>query len=86
MIKTLKVKIKEPQKKFISIHTEFIKLDAAMKLGDAVGSGGLAKKIIEDGCVKVNGEICTVKGKKLVPGDSFLFDNILYIIKSQNDN
>ena len=40
-----------------------------MKLADAVGSGGTAKLLIEDGQVRVNGEVCTQRGKKLRDGD-----------------
>ena len=44
------------------------RLDAALKLADAVQSGGHAKVIIQDGEVKVNGEVCTMRGKKLYDG------------------
>lgn len=53
----------------IPITTEFIKLEALLKLANAVGSGGMAKTMIQNGDVAVNGEICTMRGKKLVPGD-----------------
>ena len=54
----------------ISINTEFIKLEAFLKYAGAVGTGGEAKNIIQDSLVKVNGEVCTMRGKKLRPGDS----------------
>ena len=53
----------------ILINTEFIKLDALLKYAAAVGTGGEAKNVIADGLVKVNGEVCTMRGKKLRPGD-----------------
>ena len=53
----------------VIITTEFIKLEAAMKLSDAVPSGGMAKTEIQEGNVSVNGEVCTMRGKKLYPGD-----------------
>jgi len=53
----------------LPISTEFIKLDAALKFANLVGSGGEAKNLILDGYVLVNGEICTMRGKKLRPGD-----------------
>jgi len=53
----------------IAINTEFIKLDAFLKYASAVASGGEAKIFIADGQVTVNGEICTMRGKKLYPGD-----------------
>ena len=57
----------------VVIHTEFIKLEAALKLANAVPSGGMAKNMILDGLVKVNGEVCTMRGKKLYPGDTVEF-------------
>ena len=63
----------------VVINTEFIKLEAAMKLAQAV-SGGMAKTIIQNGDVQVNGEVCTMRGKKLYPGDSFTFMGTKYLI------
>ena len=57
----------------VVIHTEFIKLQDAMKYANIVYSGGEAKQLILDEQVKVNGEICTMRGKKLYPGDRFCF-------------
>lgn len=53
----------------INITTEYIKLDAFLKYCTAVSSGGEAKILIADGQVQVNGEPCTMRGKKLHPGD-----------------
>lgn len=53
----------------IKINTEFIKLDALLKYASLVGSGGEAKMLIQDGKVLVNGEICTMRGKKIRSGD-----------------
>lgn len=53
----------------VPITTEFIRLEALLKLADAVASGGMAKTLIQDGQVTVNGEVCTMRGKKLHPGD-----------------
>jgi ribosome-associated protein len=60
--------------KTISIQTEFIKLDALLKYASLVGTGGEAKLVIAEGMVKVNGEVCTMRGKKLRPGDTVEFD------------
>ena len=57
----------------LTIHTEFIKLQDAMKYANVVYSGGEAKQLILEGQVKVNGEVCTMRGKKLYPGDTFSF-------------
>ena len=53
----------------VSIKTEYIKLDALLKYAALVGSGGEAKIRIQEGEVLVNGEVCTMRGKKLRPGD-----------------
>lgn len=58
----------------IKINTEFIKLDQFMKFADMVYTGGDAKGFIQDGSVKVNGEVCTMRGKKLHDGDIVSFN------------
>ena len=57
----------------VVIHTEFIKLQDALKYANVVYSGGEAKVLILEGQVTVNGEVCTMRGKKLRPGDRFTF-------------
>ena len=57
----------------IQITTEFIKLDALLKFAALVGTGGEAKMVIADGMVSVNGETCTMRGKKIHPGDTVRF-------------
>ena len=64
----------------LTIHTEFIKLESAMKLANCIETGGMAKAVIQDGLVAVNGEICLMRGKKLYPGDKFSFDGQEYLI------
>ena len=64
----------------VSIQTEFIKLESAMKLANIIPTGGTAKLEIQDGNVLVNGEVCTMRGKKLYPGDKFTFDGVTYLI------
>ena len=53
----------------IEIKTEFIKLDSLLKYSGIVETGGIAKEIIKDGAVKFNGEVCTMRGKKVRAGD-----------------
>lgn len=53
----------------VSIRDEYIKLDSFLKFAGAVLSGGEAKELIQGGKVKVNGEVCTMRGKKMRPGD-----------------
>ena len=60
----------------ISIKEDFIRLDSAMKLADMVVTGGHAKIVIQDGEVTVNGEVCTMRGKKLKKGDKVTFDGM----------
>ena len=64
----------------VAIQTEFIKLQDAMKFANIVYSGGEAKALIQEGEVTVNGEVCTMRGKKLYPGDKFTFDGDTYLI------
>ena len=64
----------------LAITTEYIKLQDAMKFANVVYSGGEAKQLILDEQVKVNGEICTMRGKKLRPGDVFEFMGQKYLI------
>ena len=65
----------------ITIKDEFIKLGQAMKLAGLAESGVDAKYAIQDGFVKVNGEVCVQRGKKLVSGDTFEFKNNKVTIK-----
>ena len=67
----MKIKVKVAEKKQVSkkIDTDFIRLDAFLKMNDAVQTGGHAKIVIQEGEVRVNGEICTQRGKKIYPGD-----------------
>lgn len=60
----------------VKITTEFIKLEGLLKFSGAVETGGEAKVLIQEGMVAVNGETCTMRGKKLRPGDVVEFDGI----------
>ena len=70
----------------VVISTEFIKLQDALKFANAVSSGGIAKTEIQEGNVLVNGEVCTMRGKKLYPGDRFGFDGLEYLITIHERN
>jgi len=77
----MKVTVKKKDNSIpVVIGTEFIKLEAALKFANAVPSGGMAKNFIQDGEVSVNGEVCTMRGKKLYPGDKFTFGGSSYLI------
>ena len=66
------------EKRTISIDTEFIRLDALLKFAGAVDTGGQAKLVIQDGLVTVNGQPCTMRGKKMRPGDFAEYENVTY--------
>lgn len=71
MLNKRKIKLRIKEKEVIQKHisTDFIRLDAFLKLCDAVQSGGHAKIVIQDGEIKLNGEVCVQRGKKLHVGD-----------------
>lgn len=58
----------------VKIHTEYIKLDDLLKYAGMLGTGGMAKAVIQDGLVKVDGEVCTMRGKKLRGGETVEFN------------
>lgn len=64
----------------INIDSEYIKLQDLLKLGGAVDTGGMAKVVIQSGEVTVNGEVCTMRGKKMRPGDVAVFEDIKIIL------
>ena len=66
--------------KTVVITTEFIKLQDLLKFENLVESGGMAKEIIQNGEVVVNGEVCTMRGKKIRPGDDVLFEGMHYTV------
>lgn len=78
----MKIKVKLAEKKTVEVKitTENIRLDAALKLCNAVSTGGQAKWIIQDSLVKVNGEVCLSRGKKLNEGDTFEYEKTVYKI------
>ena len=78
----MKVRVRrvDPSEIKIPITTEFIKLESFLKLANAVESGGMAKNFILNEEVTVNGEVCTMRGKKLYPGDRVDFDGCKYLV------
>ena len=67
----------------IQINTEFIKLDSLLKFAGMVESGGEAKELILAGQVKLNGEVCTMRGKKCVPGDEIELDGRTVAVRAR---
>ncbi len=68
-------------RKEIVITTDYIKLDSFLKLAALVSTGGHAKMVITGGEVKVNGQVCLMRGKKLRAGDIVFFEGNEYIVK-----
>lgn len=66
--------------KNIEITTEFIKLQDLLKFANLVETGGEAKELIQEGQVRVNGEVCVQRGRKLRPGDDVLFEGAHYTV------
>ena len=64
----------------IIIHTEFIKLQDLLKFANLVSSGGEAKERVQAGEVTVNGEVCTMRGKKIRPRDDVVFQGTHYTV------
>jgi len=65
----------------IAIKSEFIKMDSLLKYAGLCMTGGEAKSLIEEGCVLFNGKVCTMRGKKVRPGDEVsLGDDLLKIV------
>ena len=77
----MKVTVKKKDNSIpVAISTEFIKLQDAMKYANIAYSGGEAKTLILEEQVTVNGEVCTMRGKKLYNGDKFEFNGETYMI------
>ena len=64
----------------VVIQTEFIKLQDLLKFANLVSTGGEAKERIQSGEVTVNGEVCTMRGKKIRPGDDVAFQGAHYTV------
>ena len=70
----------------LTITTEYIKLQDALKFANVVYSGGEAKQLILEEQVLVNGEVCTMRGKKLRDGDKFSFNGETYVIRGSYES
>ena len=82
----MKIKAKATPRKNedVKITTEFIRLDAFLKFKGIAETGGQAKCFIQDGITKVNGEVCTARGKKIHGGDIISIFSVDYEIKNEN--
>lgn len=79
-----KLKIAERHEEIIKINTDFIKLDSLLKFAGAAETGSAAKMYVLDGRVKVNGEVCTARGKKIKNGDTVSFKNTDYKVINED--
>ncbi len=68
------------KKEQIYIDTEFIRLDSLLKLSGGAVTGGQAKVVIQGGQVLVNGQVCTMRGKKMRPGDTAQIGDLLIAV------
>lgn len=85
----MKIKVKAAEKKIekVEIKTYFIRLDSFLKFKGIAETGGQAKQFIQDGIVRVNGEVCESRGKKLRDGDKILvFGDEYHIKQIKNEN
>ncbi len=67
--------------KYIKLKTGFIRLDQLLKFAGATDTGGEAKELIQDNQVKVNGETCSQRGRKIFVGDEITLDNVTYLVE-----
>ncbi|MDE5737148.1 MAG: RNA-binding S4 domain-containing protein [Oscillospiraceae bacterium] len=74
---------KKSKQETVRIRTEFIKLDSLLKFAGLCDTGGFAKELVQQGQVKVNGEVCTMRGKKIRSGDVVSVDKYIIRIESE---
>lgn len=77
----IKVNVAPKEHQEFILKGDYIRLDDLLKNVSAVNTGGHAKIVIQEGEVKVNGEVCTMRGKKMRRGDSAEFERIIYDVK-----
>jgi ribosome-associated protein len=80
----IKAKAAERKSEKVIINTEFIRLDAFLKFKGIAETGGQAKQFIQDGIVKVNGEVCQSRGKKIRGGDTVSVFSVDYLTEYEN--
>ncbi len=65
----------------VKIQTEYIRLDALLKYAGLAGTGGEAKDAVKDGRVRLNGEICLMRGRKIRRGDLVLYGGVSVVVE-----
>lgn len=66
----------------VQIQTEYIKLDSLLKFSGLCDTGGFAKEMVQQGVVRVNGEVCLMRGKKIRPGDQIEVDQFRVLVEA----
>ena len=80
----IKVSVAPHKKETVTIRTEYIQLQSLLKLKGISETGGQAKEFIQEGLIKVNGEVCTARGKKIRNGDIVSAFGTDYLVKNEN--
>lgn len=80
----IKTKVKEHEKETVKINTDFIQLQSFLKFKGISETGGQAKEFIQEGYVKVNGEVCTARGKKIRANDVISCFGVDYTIINED--
>lgn len=82
----MKIKVTKAERKSedVIITTDFIRLDSLLKFKGIALTGGEAKSFIQDGIVKVDGEVCTARGKKIRNGNTVSVFSVDYHIKNED--
>jgi ribosome-associated protein len=81
----IKLKVKNREANRVSIYTDFIRLDAFLKLASACQTGGEAKNVIQDGLVFVNDKVCTQRGRKVYPGDTVKYNGEKFTVTAAGE-
>lgn len=80
----IKVSVAPHKKETVTIKTEYIQLQSLLKFKGISETGGQAKEFIQEGLIKVNGEFCTARGKKIRNGDIVSAFGTDYLVKNEN--
>lgn len=80
----IKVSVAPHKKETVTIRTEYIQLQSLLKFKGISETGGQAKEFIQEGLIKVNGEVCTARGKKIRNGDIVSAFGTDYFVKNEN--
>ncbi len=80
----IKVSVAPHKKETVIIRTEYIQLQSLLKFKGISETGGQAKEFIQEGLIKVNGEVCTARGKKIRNGDIVSAFGTDYLVKNEN--